>query len=1205
MLIRDLFDSSRNIERPIEKVITYGSGRLKAEIAEYIVTRSIEGQIETLLRRMQDAMDAAADNEIGVWVSGFYGSGKSSFTKYIGLALDGQTVIDDIPFQKHLQDRLHTPQAKALLSAVSQRFPAAVVMLDLASEMLAGATMLEVSTVLFYKVLQWAGYSENVKLASLERRLEQDGRYDAFKARAGEILEGIPWESVHNDPLVMDEIVPRLAHEFYPQFYSSPTSFTTNIEETFRFEDRRVAEMLDIIRRRSGKEHILFIVDEVGQYVASRLNLILNLQGLAQNLKAIGQGKAWIIATAQQTLTEDDPRAHLNAPELYRLKDRFPIQIDLESSDIREICYKRLLAKSPAGETALGKLFSDHGQSLRHATKLQDAKYYDAELDRETFVNLYPFLPAHFDILLHLLGALAKSTGGIGLRSAIKVIQDILIESEDSRPPVADREVGWLANTVTLFDALDKDIKRAFPSISKSAEKAFIRFPDSDFHQEIAKSIAVLQILGNLPVTVENLAALMHPTVQAPSRLEEIRGAVVAMQKDPLVPLGEKDGSLCFLSEKLLDIEQERADIPVRAMEQRRIFSESLRGALPGPSTRLHNTLAVTSGLKLQSGTLTAAISGEREPVQTVIEFADPSDYETRRAALLDESRQRGSQSTVYLLTRSDPQVDELIGEIYRCQRIAEIHRTDPDQEIREYCAAQLDRSAKLTADLERLLKRTLAQGSFLFRGENTAVAALDADILEAAKKHLGGVASQVFERYGEAAIRVDTDLAEKLLRTANLASVTAKTDPLGLIETSGGKATIKSAAKPLVSIREFLDSRGSIDGKGLIDHFAAAPFGWSPDTLRYLVAVLLLGSGIKLKVSGKEVVVNGPQAIDALKTNKSFGSVGVLLRGDQPAPDVLARAAQRLTELTGDTVLPLEDDICKAASKAFALLQKDFGPLAEKLRALDLPGVARIETLNNDLADLLFADASESPQRLGVPDSLLYGHLVWAREANRVLAQGLEATVRTLKQHLKGIAALPDSGIPGQLRQDTAEDLALATQRLSSDDFFKHGPDLTSQLTGLQSRVRDAVIALAARQKDRLSEGAEDLKRLPDWSILTTEEQGNALDTLEKLLLDPAEDLEGLTQLIAREFDIQNRLSELKSWIARKGEEQRWEHMDPDHGRGDVRYPKLSRSVNVAHVLRTRKEIDDLIRQLQGVREECASYADMEIRIEVQDIGD
>jgi hypothetical protein len=131
--------------------------RLKAEIREYIVTERIEHQLERLLENIQAAMESGGGHEVGVWVSGFYGSGKSSF-------------------------RLHKPTTKTLLSTVAARFPAAVVMLDLASEQIAGATLAEVSTVLYYKVLQYAGYSRNLKVAALERKLKKEGRFAEFEA---------------------------------------------------------------------------------------------------------------------------------------------------------------------------------------------------------------------------------------------------------------------------------------------------------------------------------------------------------------------------------------------------------------------------------------------------------------------------------------------------------------------------------------------------------------------------------------------------------------------------------------------------------------------------------------------------------------------------------------------------------------------------------------------------------------------------------------------------------------------------------------------------------------------------------------------------------------------------------------------------------------------------------------------------------------
>ena len=191
--------------------------------------------------------------------------------------------------------------------------------------------------------------------------------------------------------------------------------------------------MIELIRRKSGKKNIIFIVDEVGQYVSAKPNLILNLDGLAKNLKQVGGGQVWLFATAQQTLTEDNPSAMINASTLFKLKDRFPIQIHLEASDIKEICHKRLLTKSSVGEQRLGKMYEDLGPSLRTATQLKDAGVYEAALDRRTFIDLYPFLPAHFEILLQLLGRLARKTGGLGLRSAIKVLQDVLVDGGGRR----------------------------------------------------------------------------------------------------------------------------------------------------------------------------------------------------------------------------------------------------------------------------------------------------------------------------------------------------------------------------------------------------------------------------------------------------------------------------------------------------------------------------------------------------------------------------------------------------------------------------------------------------------------------------------------------------------------------------------------------------------------------------------------------------
>jgi hypothetical protein len=965
--IRSLFDPDKGIHRSIEKVISYQASqeeRLKAEIGEYIVTESIEHQLERLLENIQAAMEAGGGHEVGVWVSGFYGSGKSSFTKYLGLAFDQNVQIDGQPFLRHLQDRVHKATTRALLSSVAARFPAAVVMLDLASEQIAGATLAEVSTVLYYKVLQYAGYSRNLKVAALERKLKKDGRFAEFEAQFREET-GEAWADYRNDELVADSILPGIAHRLYPVLFRNDQAFTTASSDVIYLMDDRVQEMIDIVREASGKEYIVFVVDEIGQYVGSYQAKILDLQGLAENLKNLGEGKVWIIGTAQQTLTEDDPRATINSPELFKLKDRFPITVELESSDIKEICYRRLLGKSSSGGSTLGTLFDRHGQALRNNTRLVDARYYDASFDRETFVNLYPFLPAHFDILLHLLGALAKSTGGIGLRSAIKVIQDILIEDSGGQPPVADREVGWLATTVTLYASLDRDIRRAFPSVHQAVDKVRIRFPSDPLIQGVGKTIAILQILGNIPVTVQNVASLMHSSVDDASLAEPIKQAVEAMLKDQVVPLGEKDGSLRFFSEKLNDVEQERAQVPLRAADLRRIFNEALRDIFdPLPSARLNGTLTVTSGVRHLSAGQTASLAGERDVIQTEVVFADPAEYEAERVRLVDESRHKSSDNVIYLLGRTVADVRELVGEIYRCSRIVELHRNDPDQEVKEYCVSQTERASRLAVDLGQRLSANLMQGSLIFRGSPTAVESLDQSLLAACKKHLSDAAERIFDHYPEAPERAQTDLAEKFLRaaSANLRAVSSTLDPLSIVQIVGNSPRIDTARKALVSIRDRIERNGTIEGKGLLDVFSGPPFGWSPDTTRYLVAALLVAGVIKLKVSGREVTVNGQQAIDVLKTNNSFRVVGVSLRQDRPSLDVLARAAERLTDLSGDQVVPLEDEIGKTAQKLLPSLQHRLASLAERLSSLKLPGTELVQSVNQQITDLMLSDASDAP---------------------------------------------------------------------------------------------------------------------------------------------------------------------------------------------------------------------------------------------------
>jgi hypothetical protein len=394
--IRELFSTRRPIDRPIEKVIDYYAAdekRLAAEIEEYEVTDNVEGCFRRFLDVYGEGVRTAQVTEIGVWVAGFYGSGKSSLTKYLGFALDPERIVAGRAFLDLLGERLNSAPLRAELRTVALKHPTAVVMLDLGAEQLADTTSAPVSTVLYWKVLQWAGYSKEKKLAQLEFTLDKRALTDRFHEAYRKKFSD-EWEKIHNDPLIGVARAAQIVPELLPADFPSPEAFSR-----LRFEEAadvrtRAAEMIELVRKKTGRENILFLVDEAGQYVAPRGELILNFDGLARNLKELGQGKVWIVATGQQTLAEIIEKAAHNSAELNKLRDRFPIAINLDARDIREITYRRLLTKSPDGERALRDLFAKQGQKLLNDTRLQGTVLFKGDPDADTFVRLYPYSAA-------------------------------------------------------------------------------------------------------------------------------------------------------------------------------------------------------------------------------------------------------------------------------------------------------------------------------------------------------------------------------------------------------------------------------------------------------------------------------------------------------------------------------------------------------------------------------------------------------------------------------------------------------------------------------------------------------------------------------------------------------------------------------------------------------------------------------------------
>ena len=333
------------------------------------------------------------------------------------------------------------------------------------------------------------------------------------------------------------------------------------------------------------------------------------------------------------------------------------------------------------------------------------------------------------------------------------------------------------------------------------------------------------------------------------------------------------------------------------------------------------------------------------------------------------------------------------------------------------------------------------------------------AEVQEAAKKFLEGAAARVFDRYSEAPHQADSGLAEKFLKTP-LDRITSNEDPLSLVSRVGGRAQIKLNHKALVSIKDYLGQQGQVEGRRLLDHFADPPFGWSKDTTRYLLAAAFLGGEIKLRIAGVDHVVKNDDTLAAFSSNRAIGPVGIALRQERPDPEALFRASDRLRDLTGENILPLEDEIATAAKKHFPAYQAVFGPLAVELRSLGLDSadqVDRAENLASDLTEVVSGDGSDAVNRLGGVESPLYESLVWARKLKKALDNGLRANLSHLKRLRQEIGDLPDFGIPARLKASAAETLASVADILGRESFFEESAALGSALHELDKLVAEA----------------------------------------------------------------------------------------------------------------------------------------------------
>ncbi|WP_027137224.1 BREX system P-loop protein BrxC [Gaetbulibacter saemankumensis] len=1135
--IKSLFGKDKDIYRGIEKVVTFGNAsneNLKHEVSEYVVTERIRDNFEKILDALYSGMTDSS-NEIGIWVSGFYGSGKSSFAKYLGFALKKDLVIDGQTFHERLSNRINSaPIAQTFKSIIAKHDPT-IILLDCATEQIKGGTLPPILELLIAKVHQLAGYSTDSQLANFERMLENDGNLEKFKTRISADFEK-DWDDIKvNDQLRAKGIASNLAAEMYPEIWPDARSFKTTKVDDMSSDKQKVEELLATIRKITGKENIIFIIDEVGQYIAAKNSLILSLQGTLENLKDIGQGKAWLLATAQQTLTEDNPSARLNSDKLYKLNARFPVKAEIEASDIKEICTQRLLGKSNDANTELKKLYKKHGEKLRHYTKLENCDrtmYVKAVLDEKHFVDLYPFLPQHFEVIIALLGRLAKITGGVGLRSAIKVIQDILTDNLNSENQAfAEMEIGKLASMYHIYDVLKSDIRKAYSHVVSAVDKVVDFYGETSEHSKVAKSIGLLQLLEDLYLSPKNVAALILPSVDSDSNEKEVSKIIEDIKSMKNNTLQEIDGELRFMTDAIINIENEKSKYNPGPTDKRKIYEDIIKDIFsPVPSARLHNTKTVKSGINLNLDMRVYKLLETNEEIQLETTFVVENDYPSTLNELTRISTESNNQSRYYLLGKLSKDLEDDVIEIAKCEEISNRRITD-DKEINDYLNGQKQLAQNLRNGIRRSTVQAFEKGEIIFRGASTTVKSQGSKLRDAVNSKLKNIAEKVFDKYAQAPLTIPSSDAEKLLKFQDLRLLPNALNHFDIVK-SDGSINLKYDA--IVSIQEYIDKEEHVEGRKLLEVFDAARYGWSKDTTRFLIALMFIASDIKLRIAGEDIKVKGPKAIEALRNANGFNKIGISRydKQDRPSMEMLSLSVKRLAELTGESIAPLQDKIAEVVRRHFPAFQTKYSAVKTELENLNLPGVQKAIDVQDGIEEVLKGEGSDAAFRLGKPDSDLYDNLVWIKSVQQAFEKGVKKVFKKAIDLKVSVDNLPDSGIPKELKDATQSHFESVNEVMESDDFVNKIPDLKDAISSIENLISDYCDKLLNSENKNITSEINSVKANSKWNALNAEQQQELNNRLGNLIIKDKQGIDGIKDILNAAYTVSTTMRAVNEQI-------------------------------------------------------------------------
>lgn len=491
----------KNIERNIPGVIMMDGDNISQELEEYVVTEELLKHFYSFFKAYKSGIDSRTE-KIGVWISGFYGSGKSHFLKIISYLLENKNV-NGKPAVDYFDNKISDKKLLEDIKLAGQ-VPTDVILfnIDSKNENINGSKdkILDVFEKVFNEKL---GLSTTPFVAEIERILIEEGKYEEFKDEF-KIICGKNWEDKRNAIQMVEDEFAETYSKVLNKSIEEGRNIISRTEANYTLSIEKFSQRVrEYIESKGNNHHVLFLVDEIGQYISSDSTMMLNLQTIVEDLAIECGGKAWVIVTSQRAI---DSYTNVIGYDFSKIQGRFNTKLSLSSSDVDEVIKKRVLEKTQEAEDTLKMMYEKEESSIRNLVTFKNAAYQQVYDDAEDFANTYPFIPYQFKLLQDVFTAIRKSAfAGMHMSNGERNLINAFQESAKANK---DKEIGALIPFNCFYDTIETMMEPQITRVINHANDLKNRDILKQVDVDILKILFLLKNIKEVPTNIDNISTL-------------------------------------------------------------------------------------------------------------------------------------------------------------------------------------------------------------------------------------------------------------------------------------------------------------------------------------------------------------------------------------------------------------------------------------------------------------------------------------------------------------------------------------------------------------------------------------------------------------------------------------------------------------------------------------------------------------------------